>query len=308
MIIFDGKSLAEKKEAQLETQVADLAKQGKKIKIAAILFAEDAGSILYTRLKKEAAERVGMEYQVDTFSLQAGAEQIMTHIHALNEDESITGIIIQKPWRNTWQMANRVEGATKDVRQAFSAWWTLLTSQIEITKDVDGLHPRTLAAIEVGSWQEKGRVMPATAAAVFTILHQAAHQLAGVEEADFWQWLQTKKVAVLGKSDIVGKPIYFEIKTHGIDVEMLGSAELKRKVEQGKGLLDKDVVISATGRKHLVTADLVADGVILVDVGEPQPDMDQASLKEKASFLTPVPGGVGPMTVVSLLENAVRLV
>jgi methylenetetrahydrofolate dehydrogenase (NADP+)/methenyltetrahydrofolate cyclohydrolase len=308
MIIFDGKQLAEEKELQLKERVAVLAAQGKKLKIAAVLFAEDAGSIIYTRLKKEAAERIGIEYQVDTFSLKSGVEEIMTHIHKLNDDASITGIIIQKPWRQTWEAVSMVYGSPQDVRQAFGAWWILLTSQIELSKDVDGLHPKTLAAIDTGDWKENGRVMPATAAAVFTILKQAAQKLDGVEESEFWQWLAQKKVAVLGKSDIVGKPIYFELKSHQIDVEMLGSAELKRKVEQQKALFDKDIIISATGRKHLITTELVSDNTIFIDVGEPQPDMDQASLAEKASFLTPVPGGVGPLTVVSLLENAVTLV
>lgn len=314
MFIFDGKSLAEQKEVELKAQLASLvaAKPGLKVKVAAVLFAEDAGSVLYTRLKKEAAERVGIEYEVYTFSIKTGVEQVMAQLHQLNQDKSITGIIIQKPGRRTWQAASMVDGDVKEIRQAFSAWWLLLTSQILVEKDIDGLHPKTLAAIEVGNWREQGRVMPATAKAVVTILEVAwqqsvAEQPANTTQESIWTWLQTQKVAILGKSDILGQPLFFEFKNHQIPVELMGSAELQRKVDQGKALRDFSIVISATGRAGLVTGELLSSEVTLIDVGEPQADVDFNSLGDKVSFLTPVPGGVGPLTVVSLLENAVQL-
>lgn len=305
MIIFDGKSLADQKEAELKARLAALVAKRPEVKvnIAAILFAEDAGSVLYTRLKQEAAQRVGISYQIHTFSITTGVEQVMTQIRTLNEDPTITGIIIQKPSRRIWQSASLVQGELKDIRQAFGAWWLLLTSQIALEKDVDGLHPKTLAAIEVGNWQEQGKVMPATAKAVLTILEQAK-----LDGTDLWRWLQTQKVAILGKSDILGQPLFYEFKNHEVAVELLGSTELQRKVEQGKSLFDFTIVISATGRPGLVTGELLGSSVILIDVGEPQPDVDVATLENKVSFLTPVPGGVGPLTVVSLLENAVVLV
>lgn len=319
MYLFDGKTLADQQETELTAQVSRLATEGKKIVLAAVLFAEDAGSVLYTRLKKEAAERVGIEYRVSTFSIKAGVEQVMAHLHQLNQDSAVTGIIIQKPWRKTWQAATLVDGEAKDIKQAFSAWWILLTSQIEVQKDVDGLHPKTLAAIQQGeAWQEQGFVMPATARAVLTILKFAAQQLdevsaGGAKDAVlssqlFWQWLQAKKVAILGKSDILGQPLFYELKNNQVAVELLGTNELKRKMEQGKALRDFDVVISATGQRHLVTGELLGSNVILIDVGEPQPDIDAQSVASHARFVTPVPGGVGPLTVVSLLQNAVALV
>lgn len=316
MYLFDGKSQADKQEVELKAQVMQLAAVGKKITLAAVLFAEDAGSVLYTRLKKEAAERVGIEYRISTFSLKVGVEQVMAHIHELNQDPTVTGIIIQKPWRKAWQAATLADGEPKDVRQAFNAWWVLLTSQIELSKDVDGLHPKTLAVIQQGGdWQGRGLVMPATAQAVMAILQSAAHKLDEVPLPDkqessqpFWQWLQAKRVAILGKSDILGQPLFYELQNHQVAVELLGSNELKRKVEQGKALRDFDIVISATGQHHLVTGELLGTEVILIDVGEPQPDIDAQSVAEHARFLTPVPGGVGPLTVVSLLRNAVALV
>jgi methylenetetrahydrofolate dehydrogenase (NADP+)/methenyltetrahydrofolate cyclohydrolase len=313
MFIFDGKTRADAKEVELKEQLSVLRSTNPtlKIKIAAILFAEDAGSVLYTRLKQEAAERVGIEYSISTFSIKTGVEQVMAHLQQLNQDPTVTGIIIQKPWRKTWQSASMVEGDPKDIRQVFSAWWILLTSQIALEKDVDGLHPKTLAAIATGTWQDEARVMPATAKAVFDILRVAAHQVGEVREGSdqaFWSWLQTQKVAVIGKSDLLGQPVFYELKNHLVAVELLGSNELKRKMEQGKALREFSIVISATGQKNLITGELLGDQVILVDVGEPQPDIDANSVANHARFLTPVPGGVGPLTVISLLENAVALV
>jgi methylenetetrahydrofolate dehydrogenase (NADP+)/methenyltetrahydrofolate cyclohydrolase len=178
--------------------------------------------------------------------------------------------------------------------QDFTAWWTALVSRIAEEKDVDGLHPKTLVAVERGTWREEGRVLPATAKAVLSIL-------------DAQQYLKSQKYVVLGKSDILGKPLSFELRNLGFEVEILGRKELSARVEAGVALRDANVVISATGQMHVVTGEMIRDGVVLVDVGEPRPDIQRASVEGKAAFLTPVPGGVGPVTVISLLENAVVL-
>jgi methylenetetrahydrofolate dehydrogenase (NADP+)/methenyltetrahydrofolate cyclohydrolase len=271
--------------------VGQLRNQGKNLVIAAILFSEDQGSVLYTRLKQEAAERVGIGYQVHTFSMTDDVAQITATLEELNQDQTITGIIIQKPWRQTWA---RVTGQSD--REAFQQWWSQLVSRIDEAKDVDGLHPKTLAAVQHHTWQKEGRVLPATAQAVLDIL-KISHQLR-----------RDSRIVILGKSDILGKPLFYELSNQGYQVEMIGSAELSQRMSAGKALLDSDVVISATGRKHLITGGMLQSGVTVIDVGEPFPDVEMQSVKDKAAFITPVPGGVGPMTVVSLLANAVKLV
>jgi methylenetetrahydrofolate dehydrogenase (NADP+)/methenyltetrahydrofolate cyclohydrolase len=293
MMVFDGNLLAQSKEAEIARQVAGLRQQGIQLKIAAVLFTEDQGSQLYTRLKSEAAQRVGIGYQVITFSMRDAVEEVVAAIQQLNSDHQVTGIIIQKPWRSTW-----IDVVAGDVA-GFDAWWHSLTSQIDQTKDVDGLHPQTLAALEHGTWQPQTQVMPATAQAVLEIIDHAKQSIT-IDPP-------TTKVVVLGKSDILGKPLTYSLRHQGYQVEMIGSSELRQRVSSGQLLLDADVVVSSTGRHHLVTGDLVKDGVIAIDVGEPRPDIDFASVSPKAAFITPVPGGVGPMTVVCLLENAVRL-
>lgn len=291
MIIFDGYAVAKNRETELKTQVEALRAQGHTLVIAAVLFTEDQGSVLYTRLKKEAAERVGIGYQVHTFSMTDELATIKATVTNLNQDPRITGIIIQKPWRQAWE---RVTGQSG--REEFQQWWTELVSTIDEKKDVDGLHPQTLAAVQHHTWQAQNRVLPATAQAVLDILN-SSHNLR-----------RDSQIIILGKSDILGKPLFYELANQGYKVEMIGSAELNERMSSGRALLDADVVITATGRKHLVVGNMVKPGVTVIDVGEPQPDVEMTTVKEKAAFITPVPGGVGPMTVSSLLGNAVKLV
>lgn len=298
-VIFDGKTLAEQREVKVRTQVTELRQRGAVIKVAAVLYQEDAGSQLYTRLKAEAAARVGIEYSVTTFSIADGVMPVIEHLTKLNQDPTVTGIIIQKPWRRTWQEASSVHGPAKAVRQAFQSWWRYQTTQIALEKDVDGLHPATMATIEAGTWQAERRVLPATAAAVMTILTTAQPELLATASE--------KQAIILGKSDILGQPLYFLLKQQGFKVQLLGSKDVQQRLEAGLGLLDADLVVSATGQANLVTGSLVKAGVVVIDVGEPQPDIDFETVAPKAAFITPVPGGVGPLTVISLLENAVTL-
>ncbi len=292
MITFDGNAFARLKETELKLQVAELKKRNISPKITAILFTEDKGSELYTNLKKQAAERIGIMYDVVPFSMKDDPTQVGESIRRLNEDTTVSGIIIQKPWRTRWV---EVTGKTPE---EFNEWWSNLVNQIDETKDVDGLHPATLEAIKKGNWQQEKKVMPATAKASLLILDQA------FPETDE---LKKQKIIILGKSDILGQPLYYEFKNLGCDVEMIGSKELVARKESGQLLLDADIIISATGHANLITGDLVKEGVVVIDVGEPKPDVDMASVKEKAAFVTPVPGGVGPVTIVSLLENCIEL-
>ncbi|MEN8253798.1 MAG: bifunctional 5,10-methylenetetrahydrofolate dehydrogenase/5,10-methenyltetrahydrofolate cyclohydrolase [Patescibacteria group bacterium] len=275
----------------MKNKVQELNDKGVSLKIAAILFTEDAGSRLYTGLKKEAAERVGIGYELHEFSLKDGVEQIVETIHSLNQNGDITGIIIQKPTGACWRKfqisssksLTRGRPAFGWQTPNFQNWWRNLTNKIKLEKDVDGLHP------------ENTKILPATVRAILTIIQYSLSNIT----------LNNKKILILNRSDILGKPLYSELKNKNLDVRVWGSRELKAQNEKCKTF---DIIISGTGRANLITGDMVKDGVVLIDVGEPQADIDFESVKEKASFITPVPGGVGPMTVASLLENCVDLV
>jgi len=305
MIIFNGNQLAQNREEQLKQRVvSDFT--GQKLVIAAVLFKEDAGSRLYTKLKAEAAARVGIGYHSYEFSLSDSIKTIQTKIEELNNNPDITGIIIQKPWRKTWVTAqNTQEGIDKNTqREQFAVWWNSLTATISQKKDVDGLHPQTIENIKEGIWQEKGNVLPATCQAVLTILEEAELQLKNKTNN---QNFTKDKYLILGKSDLLGIPLFYELQRQEKNVTMLASEELQERMLSGQKLLDGTVVVSATGRKNLVTGDMVSQNVVVIDVGEPRGDIEVASVAQKASFITPVPGGVGPMTVISLLENCMQL-
>lgn len=304
MIIFNGDQLALELEQNLKEEVKVLQKKGVQPKIAAILFVEDKGSQLYTQLKREAATRVGIEYEVYEFSMTESIDGVEQKILELNDDESVTGIIIQKPWRKIWVEVKGIitDKGPKAVRQAFNAWWQLLTSRIDQAKDVDGLHSDTLSAVKANTWRQDGKVLPATAQAVMTILNQAFSQL----NIDLTQQKQLQ-ILVLGRSDIVGQPVFYELENQDFKVKMLTRDDVDQRLGSDKKFMDADVIVSATGVNNLISGEMVKEGLIVIDVGEPRPDVDFESMKEKAAFITPVPGGVGPMTVVCLLKSCVEL-
>jgi len=221
-------------------------------------------------------------YQATQFSLADPREVVLEAVRAANLDQAITGLIIQKPSRAVYEAVGKLP---------YSQWWLELVSAIAQNKDVDGLHPETLKA---------GNILPATCRAVLAILVEA---LGGSPEN---VQHQGKKISIIGRSDLLGKPLAQELLRQGANVELLGKKDLAERQVSGEYLLNSDVVISATGVANLITPDMVSEGVITIDVGEPQPDISRA-VAMKASFFTPVPGGVGPMTVVSLLENGFRL-
>jgi methylenetetrahydrofolate dehydrogenase (NADP+) / methenyltetrahydrofolate cyclohydrolase len=308
MIIFDGNAFAQTKEQKLKEQVAELAKKNRHLAVAAIVFSEDEGSLLYTGLKHEAARRVGIGYSVYYFSVNDSVENILERIELLNQDQAVTGIIIQKPWRKTW-LAARQDGTAAAILApanpaAFQNWWLSLTQAIDPNKDVDGLHPTTLETIKQGSWQEQGRVLPATCRAVIDILREARRQLLSIDQP----LPENPHYVILGTSDLLGQPLAAYLQAQGEPhVDLIGRTGLQGRVESGLSLLDADVVVAATGSRHLVTGSMIKPGAVVIDVGEPRPDVEAVSVATKASFLTPVPGGVGPMTVISLLENCYQL-
>ncbi|MBP7740956.1 bifunctional 5,10-methylenetetrahydrofolate dehydrogenase/5,10-methenyltetrahydrofolate cyclohydrolase [Candidatus Woesebacteria bacterium] len=307
MYIFDGIKLAAQRELLLKERVSS------KLKIAAILFKEDSGSKIYTRLKSEAASRVGIEYEVHEFSLADFVmegnnfvnEKVFAKIKELNNDSNITGIIVQKPWRKTWIKSLTISfndadksSSFEEQKIAYNNWWRSLTSQISEKKDVDGLHLNTIEQIKAGTWKKNNKVLPATCRAVLTIMSRAG------ELENF----SDEKIVIIGKSDLLGIPLFHELQRQGKNVELLDSNGLKVRLESGQKLLDAKVLVSATGIKNLITGDLLSNGVTVIDVGEPKPDVEISSVSNKAIFITPVPGGVGPMTVISLLENCADLV
>lgn len=299
MILFNGIAYANEMFKNISYYAQRYAKEHRTIKIASILFTEDAGSRLYAGVKQEQARQLGIDYELHTFSLHDPIEAVLKTITALNADATVIGIIIQKPWRKTWENAKNFELGIRNSELGiinYDKWWHTLYNEVDPNKDVDGLHPETIMAIQDGTWNEKGRVLPATCKAVLSILEEAEKTIT-----------INGKLIIIGKSDLVGIPLFHILQSQGKEVSLLGKKDVEKRVKSGQMLHDAQVIISATGVHNVITENIIADNVVLIDVGEPKPDIDQQQVKSKAAFLTPVPGGVGPVTVACLMQNAVYL-
>ena len=190
--------------------------------------------------------------------------------------------MIQKPTRATFERFRPGDD--------FDEWWLSLVRLIPPRRDVDGLSPYTQQKLDRG---QKVSVVPATVKAVLTALTQ--FELTG------------KKILILGKSDLLGRPLTGYWRGLGLDVAWWDKDECERALASPDKLKNFAVIVTATGTPGLIKGDMISDGVIIVDVGEPRPDVDLVSVRGKAAFLTPVPGGIGPLTILSLLENSLVL-
>jgi methylenetetrahydrofolate dehydrogenase (NADP+)/methenyltetrahydrofolate cyclohydrolase len=188
--------------------------------------------------------------------------------------------MIQKPAKTTFQKENGTD---------FSSWWEALVGAIDPEKDVDCLTSVNLQKIK----DEQGGILPATVRAVVSILMEAKREL-GISD-HVWK---EKMVAVIGRSDIVGRPLSWVLSKHHNTVDLFG------KSDTPKNLDGYEIVISAVGVPNLITK--VRDEAIVIDVGSPEGDVDYDAVASKVSFITPVPGGVGPVTVICLMENVIE--
>lgn len=270
--IIDGVKLAQAREVRL----AELVKQQEvKFKLVSLVMKDDEGGRLYSRLKKEAAERVGIKFKEQLFD--AGkVDEMVRLIKQLNQDKTVQGIMIQRPGV-IWSQQQGMK------RSEFEAWWQRLVGVIGSGKDVDGL-------------TADSKFTPAVVKAVQVIIEELK--------------VKSGKTVVVGSQGMIGRELikYFQRfpqkpdgsrgkwQVEGLDLE---TKNLAVKTKQA------DILILATGQAGLIKAEMVKPGATVIDVGWPKGDVRFDEVKEKAGVITPVPGGVGPLTVVSLLENLV---
>ncbi|QQS39442.1 bifunctional methylenetetrahydrofolate dehydrogenase/methenyltetrahydrofolate cyclohydrolase [Candidatus Woesebacteria bacterium] len=268
MISFDGRKYSDEKLLVLKKQVDNLKARGINLKLASIYVSTDPGSVLYTKLKKSKAESIGIAfvaYEMDNIDKE-GVIEVITR---LNGDEGTTGILVQKPSGD---------------KQYDKESWAEIVSVIDPAKDVDGLTPHNLGLLSMGT----PKFIPATVKAVMSVLASWQIELAG------------KNIVIIGASEILGKPLTMLMTQMDATVSLLHSKTENIK----KYTLNCDILISATGVPNLITQDMVRHGSIMIDVGAPRGDIDKATY-QKAAYVSGVPGGVGPVTIVSLLENLV---
>lgn len=272
--ILDGKALAAQVEREVAAQAAALtARYGVSPGLAAVLVGDDPASVLYVRRKAEAFGRTGM--RSETFHLPAGTAEaeVLQLIATLNARPDIHGILPQQP------MPEQINPRT-------------VFERVDPAKDVDGLGPMNMAALLVG----RPRLVPCTPAGIMRLLEHAGIEVGG------------KDAVVIGRSLIVGRPIALLLLQANATVTMCHT----RTRELAAHTRRADVLVVAAGKARLITREMVKPGAVIVDVGVNRADgrlagdVDFAAVAEVAGWITPVPGGVGPMTIAMLLRNTVQ--
>jgi methylenetetrahydrofolate dehydrogenase (NADP+)/methenyltetrahydrofolate cyclohydrolase len=263
--VFDGRKFAAEKEATLAIRVLGLKARGVYPKLASILVGSDPASQLYVNLKKKAAERIGAEVDIYLIKENSKPEDLILLIETLNTDTTVHGIMIQMP----------IPGKIGSLKEK-------IVNSIKPEKDIDGL--RTDSSF-----------LHPTSKAVIQILDEAKK----LDELPLGK--EPLKVVVVGATGMVGAPLVRELKEEKYEVIACdtNTPNLKENTLQG------DVVVSCTGIPNLIKGEMVKDGVIVIDVGSPKGDVEFAEVEKIASYISPVPGGVGPVTITCLLENLI---
>ncbi len=274
--IISGKELSAKMKADLKARVAEFPeKYGRVPHLVVILVGDNPASVSYVTGKAKACEAVGIRNTTLKRPADISEAELLAMIEELNCDPEVDGILVQLPLPKHICEAKVIETISK-------------------AKDVDGFHPLNVAAL----WQKQPCVLPCTPKGIIRMLKTAGVEIAG------------KRAVVIGRSNIVGLPVSKLLLDENATVTIAHSrtrdlAEVTRRAE---------ILVVAIGRPRFVTADMVSEGCVVIDVGvnrDPETgklcgDVDYAAVEPKASVITPVPGGVGPMTIGCLMENTVE--
>ncbi len=272
--LIDGKQLAQKRREEIKRTVEQLKAKGIVPGLAVVLVGEDAASQIYVRNKEKACEEVGFYSEVYRLPESTSQEELLQLIERLNYDEKIHGLLVQLP-----------VPAHIDEKAVIHA--------IDARKDVDGFLPENLGSLLIG----EPAFEPCTPKGCIDLIKQTGIEITG------------KKAVVVGRSNIVGKPVAMMLLRENATVTICHSKTKNLKEE----LLTADIVVAAVGKSNFITGDMIKDGAVVIDVGMNRlengkltGDVDQASLEGRDCWLTPVPGGVGPMTITMLMQNTLE--
>jgi methylenetetrahydrofolate dehydrogenase (NADP+)/methenyltetrahydrofolate cyclohydrolase len=280
--ILDGKALAEEIRGEVAMGVAEMQqKHGITPGLAAVLVGDDPASAIYVRNKRRACDEVGMVSNTILLPADSTNEQVLAQVQALNNDPRFHGILVQLPL--PVQVDER-----------------LIMESLDPSKDVDGLHPFNVGKLVQG----RADFVPGTPAGIQQILLRSGHDPAGAN------------VVVCGRSDIVGKPMAILLMQRADGANATVTICHTRTKNMADITRQADILVSAIGSPNVITADMVKEGAVVIDVGINRVDDDSRKsgyrlvgdvnfeeVSEKASAITPVPGGVGPMTIAMLLVN-----
>ncbi|MFP4644431.1 MAG: bifunctional methylenetetrahydrofolate dehydrogenase/methenyltetrahydrofolate cyclohydrolase FolD [Spirochaetales bacterium] len=282
--ILDGRVTAKAVRARVAREVASIKESFRRPGLGVVLVGDDPASHSYVRGKERACEEVGIHSEEIRLSAEVSEKQVLETVKTLNENDRIDGILVQLP------LPGHI--AERDVLESIAP-----------SKDVDGLHRGSLGALMLG---EEG-FLPCTPYGVLELLRHYELKTSG------------KHVVVLGRSTLVGKSLANLLLRRGDYGDATVTVCHSRTNDLPARSREADILVAAMGQPAFVTADMVADGAVVVDVGVSrvedstkkkgyrlQGDVDFAAVAEKASWITPVPGGVGPMTITMLLQNTLE--
>ena len=274
--IIDGKAISAEIKEELKEKVAEYKKQGVEITLAVVKVGNDPASAVYVRNKEKACEYVGITSRTLALPEETTEEELLKVVNDLNEDKAVNGILVQLP------LPKHIDESK-----------VLLA--IDSNKDVDGFHPVNVGTMVIG----EETFLPCTPAGIIEMLKRTDVEISG------------KECVVIGRSNIVGKPMSMLMLKENATVTIAHSRtkDLKEVTKRA------DILIAAIGKAKFVTADYVKEGAVIIDVGMDRDengklcgDVDFDLVSQVASAITPVPGGVGPMTVTMLLVNCLRSV
>jgi methylenetetrahydrofolate dehydrogenase (NADP+)/methenyltetrahydrofolate cyclohydrolase len=266
--LMDGAALAAKVRAQLKDEVGELGSLG----LATVLVGDDPASQIYIRLKHRSADEVGIRAIDKRLPEDTSEDDVLQLVAELNDEDGVDGILVQTP------LPEQIDEAR-------------VMRTIDPMKDVDGLHPFNAGQLFFG----RQTLVPATPGGIMQLLDEYRIPVAGA------------RAVVVGRSLIVGRPVAMLLLHQNATVTICHS----RTDDLARHTLDADILVAAVGIPRLVTADMVKQGATVIDVGITRTDAGlvgdvDPGVAEVAAFLTPVPGGVGPMTIAALLGNTVR--
>lgn len=274
MELLKGKEVAQKTREKLKEEVVGLKEKGINPKLAVIMVGDDSASQIYVRNKSKVCNEIGIEFDEYLLPEKTQQKELLELIEKLNNDKTINGILLQSPVPKHL-----------DINEAFRT--------ISPEKDVDGFHPTNVGKLILG----QDTFISCTPFGIMKIFE------------DYNINLEGKNAVVIGRSNIVGKPMSQCLLNKNATVTICHS-KTKNLAEVTK---QADVVVAAVGKPCFVTADMVKKDAIVIDVGinrgedgKIKGDVDFENVKEKASYITPVPGGVGPMTIAMLMTNVVK--
>ncbi len=271
--IIDGKKIAEELKQELKKEILALGKKGIVPRLAVILVGEDNASQIYVKNKERVAKEIGINSQIIKLGDKTSQKELEEIIKKLNQDKNIHGILVQLPLP-----------AHLDEKR--------IISLINPAKDVDCFHPENIGKM----FLDNAKFLPCTPAGILELLKRSNISVSG------------KKAVIIGRSNIVGKPLALMLLAENATVTICHSKTKNLKAET----LQADILISAVGKAGLITADMVKKGATVIDVGINRNaegklvgDVDFKEVSKIASAITPVPGGVGPMTVIMLMKNVI---